>query len=88
VAEVVLFFAIIAVPLAIGAAVAYLAKPWWWGAVLAVVVFLIAAIAPAPEEGESRVAAGDLVFLLIVAVLVAGLTWVGAWAVRRFRATP
>ena len=76
-----------AVPLAIGAATAFLARPWWWGALLAIVVFLIAAIAPAPEEGESRVAAGDLVFLLIVALFVAALTWVGAWAVRRLRAT-
>lgn len=37
---------------------------------------LVAAIAPEPEEGESRLAAGDLVFLLIVALIVAGLAWV------------
>ena len=86
-AEVALLIAVIAIPLAIGAATAYLGRPWWWGAVLAIVIFLIAAIAPPPEEGESRVAAGDLVFLLVVALFVAGLTWVGAWAVRRFRAT-
>lgn len=75
----------IAVPLAIGAAMAFLARPWWWGAVLAILVFLVAAIAPTPEEGESRVAGGDLVFLVVVALIVAGLTWAGARAVRRFR---
>jgi hypothetical protein len=41
---------------------------------------LVAAIAPEPEEGESRLAARDLVFLLIVALTVAGLAWdVRAW---------
>jgi uncharacterized membrane protein YhaH (DUF805 family) len=59
--------------------------PWWWGALLAIVVFLVAAIAPESEEAESRVAAGDLVFLLVVALFVAGLTWLGAWLARRFR---
>ncbi len=45
----------------------------------------MAAIAPEPEEGESRLVAGDLVFLLIVALFVAALTWLGAWATRRLR---
>jgi hypothetical protein len=45
---------------------------------LAVAVFLLAAIVPEPEEGESRVDAGDLAFLLVVALLVAGLTWSGS----------
>ena len=84
-AEVLLLVAVIAVPLVLGAVCERLGRPWWWGALLAIVVFLVAAIAPAPEEGESRVAAGDLVFLLIVALFVAGLTWLGAWLVRRFR---
>ena len=84
-AEVVLLVAMIAVPVLIGAVTAFLAKPWWWGAVVAVVVFLIAAIAPEPEEGESRVAGGDIAFLAVVALIVAALTWVGAWAIRRYR---
>jgi hypothetical protein len=46
--------------------------------------FLVAAIAPEPEEGESRVAAGDLAFLAIVALFVAGLNWLGAWAAQRW----
>jgi hypothetical protein len=33
------------------------------------------------------VAAGDLVFLLIVALFVAGLTLLGAWTARRLRGT-
>jgi hypothetical protein len=85
VAEIVLLVAVVLVPLAVGAATSYLWRPWWWGAVLAVAVFLAAAIAPEPEAGESRIAAGDLVFLLVVALWVAGLTWLGAWATHQLR---
>ena len=84
-AEIVLLVAVVALPLVIGAATAYLARPWWWGAGVAVALVFAAAIAPEPEEGESRLVAGDLVFLLVVAVVVAGLTWLGAWAGRRLR---
>ena len=49
---------------------AVLARPWWWGALLAIAVVFVAAIAPDPEEGESRLVAGDLVFLLVVALFV------------------
>jgi hypothetical protein len=82
-AEVVLLLAVAAVPLVIGAVTAYLARPWWWGAILAIALAFVAAIAPEPEEGESRLVAGDLVFLLLVALVVAGLTWLGAWIARR-----
>jgi hypothetical protein len=85
VAEIVLLIAVAAIPVALGAAAVALRRPWWWGALLAVVVFLVAAIAPEPEEGESRVAGGDVAFLVVVALFVVGLTWVGAWAMRRFR---
>jgi hypothetical protein len=47
-------------------------------------VMLAAAIAPGPEEGESRLAGGDLVFLLIVALVVAGLAWLDARLAGRF----
>jgi hypothetical protein len=87
-AEVVLFVVVLAVPLVIGAATVYEARPWWWGALLAILLAFVAAIAPEPEEGESRLVAGDLVFLLIVALFVAGLTWVGAWIARRLRGAP
>jgi 4-hydroxybenzoate polyprenyltransferase len=83
VAEIVLLLAILAVPLVVGGATVYVARPWWWGAVVAVAVFLVAAIAPEPEEGESRVAGGDVVFLLVVSLFVAGLVWIGAWLARR-----
>jgi hypothetical protein len=76
--------AVAALPLLIGAATAYFARPWWWGAAVAVAVFLVAAIAPEPEEGEARVDGGDLIFLLIVSLFVAGLTWLGFWAGRRW----
>jgi hypothetical protein len=84
VAEVLLLLAAVGVPLIVGAATAYFARPWWWGALVAVAVFLVAAIAPEPEEGEARVGGGDLVFLLIVSLFVAGLTWLGARAGRRW----
>jgi 4-hydroxybenzoate polyprenyltransferase len=82
-AELVLLVAVALVPLALGIAFAYARRPWWWGAVAAVAVFLVAAILPEPEEGESRVAAGDIAFLVIVAALVVGLVWLGAVAGRR-----
>jgi hypothetical protein len=85
VAELILFIAVLAVPILLGAATAYLSRPWRWGAVLAIAVVFVAAIAPEPEEGESRLVAGDLVFLLVVALVVMGLTWLGAWAARRLR---
>ena len=84
-AEIVLLIAVVLVPIAIGAATVYLGRPWWWGAVVAVALAFVAAIAPEPEEGESRLVAGDLVFLLLVALVVAGLTWLGAWAARGLR---
>jgi uncharacterized membrane protein YkvI len=85
-AEILLLLSIVAAPLAAGALATLLSRPWWWGAILAIAVFLIAALVPEPEEGESRLVAGDLVFLLVVALVIAGLTWLGAWATRRVRA--
>ena len=79
-----LLLAAVAVPLIVGAATAYFARPWWWGALVSVAIFLVAAIAPEPEEGEARVSGGDLVFLLIVSLFVAGLTWLGTWTGRRW----
>lgn len=46
---------------------------------------LVAALAPPPEEGESRVALGDLGFLIIVAIIVALLVWIGSWLTGRIR---
>ena len=84
-AEALLLVAVVAIPIALGVAATYLRRPWWLAALVAIAVFLIAALAPEPEEGESRLAVGDLGFLAVVALIVAGLTWLGAWSARRFR---
>jgi peptidoglycan/LPS O-acetylase OafA/YrhL len=77
----------VGVPVLVGAVLGYLRRPWWWAAVAAVVVFLLFVIIPAPEEGESRVAGSDIVFLLVVSLIVAALAWVsaflGRWLARR-----
>ncbi len=81
-AELLLVVAVVAVPLALGGALAYAGRPCW-GAVVAVAVALVASILPESEEGEARVAAGDVLFLLVAAALVVGLVWLRAFAGRR-----
>ena len=83
-AEALLLLAVVALPPALGVLAARARKPWWWAAAAAVAVAMVAAIAPEPEAGESRVAAGDVVFLLVVALWVAGLAWLGFFLARRF----
>jgi hypothetical protein len=83
VADAIFLLGLVGVPLLGGAVLGYLQRPWWWAAVIAVVVFLLLVIIPAPEEGESRVASGDIVFLLVASLIVAALTWVGALLGRR-----
>jgi hypothetical protein len=82
-AEVGLALAVLLAPVLLGALAGYFAKPWWWAALAAIGLFLVAAIAPEPEAGESRVAAGDIAFLVVVAAMVAGLVWLGHWLSRR-----
>jgi len=82
-AEVVLGVAVLVAPLLLGFLAGYKARPWWWAALAAVAIFLLAAIVPTPEAGGQRVAAGDIGFLAVVAVLVAGLAWLGAFIGRR-----
>jgi type VI protein secretion system component VasK len=71
--------------LVLGMVAALMKRPWWWAAIVAVVVAMVAAIAPTPEPAESRLVAGDLPFLLIVAAVVSGLVWLGWFARRRLR---
>ncbi len=84
VAEVSLVLAVVVLPVVLGSLAAVARRPWWWAAVAAVLLAIIAAIAPTPEEGEPRVAAGDLVFLLVVALWVTGLAWSAFVLVRRY----
>jgi hypothetical protein len=87
-AEVVLVIAIFALPVLAGAAAVALGRPWWWGALAAVVLVFVAAIAPEPEEGESRLVAGDLIFLLFVALVATGLAWLGGRIASRLARRP
>ena len=52
------------------------------------VVVLAAAIAPEPEAGESRLRAGDVPFLLVVALIVTGIVLLGARVARRLDRRP
>lgn len=83
-AEVFLGVAVFALPIVAGAIARLAGRPWWWAAALAVVVVFVAAVAPEPEEGESRLVAGDLVFLLIVALIASALAWLGWRLAGRF----
>jgi len=85
-AEIVLTLAILVAPLLLGFLAGYKARPWWWAALAAVVIFLLAAIAPTPEPGEPRFASGDIGFLAVVSLIVAGLAWLGAFIGRRVAA--
>jgi len=87
-AEIGLLLAVVLAPVALGALAGVLGRPWWWAAVVAIVLFLVAAIAPEPEAGEPRVAGDDVVFLAVVAVIVAGLSWLGSWLGRRLSPSP
>jgi hypothetical protein len=46
-----------------------------------VVILVLFAIVPAPEGGEPRVAADDLLFLLVVALIAVALGWLALWLV-------
>jgi len=85
-AEVLLLLAIIVVPLILGAALAAQGKPWVWAAALAAFLVVLATLVPSPEEGEARLAAGDIPFLVVVCLIAAGLAWLGAFLGRRFLA--
>ena len=84
IAELFLLLAILVLPPALGIVAALLRKPWWWAAVAAIALAMIGAIAPTPEPGEPRVAGGDLGFLLVVALWVTALAWLGFVLTRRF----
>jgi hypothetical protein len=82
-AETALLVVVIALPLLLGAGAAMIRRPWWWAAVLAVILALIAMIAPEPEPGESRLAVADLPFVLAVCLAVVLLVLLGNSIGRR-----
>jgi hypothetical protein len=83
VAELGLLLAAIVLPVLLGIVAALIKRPWWWAAIVAVVMAMVAAIAPNPEPGEARVAAGDIPFLVIVAAVASGLVCLGFFLTRR-----
>jgi apolipoprotein N-acyltransferase len=78
-----LLVVVLLVPILLGALASHLARPWWWAAAGSVILFVLAATLPEPEQGEPHVAAADVPFLVVVALVVIGLTWLGAFAHRR-----
>jgi type VI protein secretion system component VasK len=85
VAELGLLLAAVVLPVVLGIVAALIRRPWWWAGIAAVVIAMVAAIAPTPEPGEARLVPGDVPFLLIVAAVVAGLAWLGWFLTRRLR---
>jgi hypothetical protein len=80
-----LLLAGVVLPVILGIVAALIKRPWWWAAIVAVVVAMVAAIAPNPEPGEARVVAGDIPFLVIVAVVASGLVCLGFFLTGRLR---
>ena len=85
-AELLLLLTLLPLPIVLGMFAAYFQKPWWWAALVAVVLAMLATIAPTPEAGQPRVAAGDLLFLLVVALWAAAVAWAGWFLARRLLA--
>ena len=85
-AELFLLLTLLPLPLVLGVVAAYVQKPWWSAALVAVVLVMIATIAPTPEAGQPRVAAGDVVFLLVVALWVTAVAWAAWYLARRLLA--
>jgi hypothetical protein len=81
--EAVFLILIVVLPVVAGVLAVYFGRPWWWAAVAAVVILFALAILPPPEEGEPRVAAGDIAFLVVVALIAVALVWAGALLGRR-----
>ena len=84
-AEVGFLLAVIAVPILIGVGMSYFRRPWWRGAVAAICIVVVVALAPPPAEGESRVKFGDRGGFIILAGVVTLLVWISAWLTGRIR---
>ena len=82
IAELIMLATLLPLPLLLGVFVGASRRPWWTAALISVVAFLLAAIVPTPEAGESRVAVGDIGFLLVVASFITGIAALGAWLGR------
>jgi len=75
-----MLFALLPLPLLLGAVLGWAGRAWWWAAAAGVVLFNVAAIAAPIEDGQPRVALDDVVFLLTCSVIIVGIALLGAWA--------
>lgn len=58
VAELGLLLAAVVLPLILGVIAALMKRPWWWAAIVAVLVAMVAAIAPTPRARGSAIRGG------------------------------
>ena len=75
-----MLFALLPLPLLLGAVLGWAGRAWWWAAAAGVVLFNVAAIAAPIEDGQPRVALDDVVFLLTCSVIIVGIA---LWAPGR-----
>jgi hypothetical protein len=83
-AEVLLVVVVVVLPVLLGAGAAMARRPWWWAALAAVILAFVGMVAPEPEPGESRLAAEDLGFVVVVLAVVVFFVWLGSLIGRRF----
>jgi uncharacterized membrane protein len=82
ISEALMLLALLPIPLVLAAVLGKADRPWWWAAAAGITLFHIAAIAPAPEPGQPRVAGDDVLFLAICSTVITGVAALGYWAWR------
>lgn len=86
--EIIMLSTMLPLPIVLGVFAGASRRAWWLAALVSVVAFLAAAIAPTPEAGEARISAGDVGFLVVVSAFITGVAALGAWLGRRVSRRP